>query len=106
MDVYLCPKCGKRAEICVAPNFIPISWGITMERLDLPYFVCVPCNLVGIDWQLIRKCLSSLYQRRLNKKRRCFRKLYDEIRKSMEVIIDWRKKIIGNQETKFKKQLH
>jgi hypothetical protein len=103
MDNYLCPRCGKQAEICITSNFMPVARDLTSERLDLPYFVCVSCSLVGIDWQLIRSRVGALYRQRSNKKQRCFNALYQEIRKSMETIIDQRKNAIGNQEAKFKK---
>lgn len=106
MEIYVCPKCKRRAERCIAPNFLPISWGITAERLDLPYFLCLRCNLVGADWALIKSHFSSLYRRRSNKKRHCFHALYREVRDAMETIIDERKNRFGGKDAKFEKQSH
>jgi hypothetical protein len=97
-----CPECEEQAEDCIAVCFLAISWGISSRRLDLPYFLCVRCNLVGTDWKLIRKCFNDLYKDRLNKKVHCYRELYQKIVEFMQKeIIGWRKSRFGDKEAEF-----
>jgi len=101
---YFCPICKKEANYGSLACFIPISWGITARRLDLPYFLCTTCNLIGVDRKLIKDKINDLYQDRYNKKLHCYQSLYHAIVEWMQEVIEWRKKNFGAKEAKFIKE--
>lgn len=95
---FICPECGREAELCVA------SLVKFMCRLDLPYFVCVPCQTVYYDKRMVWERVTRLREMDFLARRTPFRFIYRMAKEHLERIVQHRIEYFGARLVRFRKK--
>lgn len=95
--MFLCPRCGREAEVCCAALIRFIS------RLELPYFVCVPCQTTGYDKRLTMRQVSRLRKMDGFAKEVPFRTIYQMAKTHLEKIMEHRTKNMSYEYARFRR---
>lgn len=97
-STFFCPKCGKKCE----PSWACLITNYSIQRLDLPYFLCGDCRLMHIDKLLLRNVVSH-WRKNYNKYAKTFpfKRIYAEVMEYMEEVRKMMEKI-GYRQKKFK----
>lgn len=86
---FFCPKCGKKRE----PSWACLITNYSIQRLDLPYFLCGDCRLMHIDKRLLRNIVSHWRKNSKYAQTFPFKRIYAEVAEYMEEVIRTMEKI-------------
>lgn len=96
--IFLCPKCGKEAEVCIA------SWVKFIRRFDFPYFTCTECRVVYYEKSRLQKCVSEFKKTDYGAKEVPYKDIYRIAKNHMEDIIKNLEQKMGYKFIRFKKK--
>ncbi|MEA3249952.1 MAG: hypothetical protein U9Q03_06410 [Patescibacteria group bacterium] len=96
--VFICSECGQEAELCMAS--LVKFW----HRMNLPWYVCVPCQTVYYDKREIWDVVTRLRRIDSSAKRIPFKFIYRMVKEHMDRIVQHRIKHFGARRVRFKRK--
>jgi hypothetical protein len=103
-DEFVCPGCGAQGRDIVS---VGGTRQYAIRRLDLPYFMCGRCRLIGYSKRLVDQCLRSWFhnqRRMMYRDGLTLRELRAEIRELVESWINHYISTAGYCRTSFKRK--
>lgn len=80
-DLY-CPQCKKKADVAM-PMFIRYS----IQRLELPIFLCSSCRTIYVDEPTVHRIVGSWRKNGAFTSKMSFRQLYQEFLGELERLV-------------------
>lgn len=94
-----CPGCGKEKTPC----WMIGSRNYSMQRLDVPYFMCGECRLICVNKTAVRKAISQWKNNLLTRKHLPSNEvLYKEMLKILDEVTEYYCRTAGYRRAKFK----